>query len=936
MLAQMKLWRLFLINPPVARLSRIRLYLIFIALTLLVPLVGIAFVSLQVPKIEQATYDNLQAIAKLKSEQIEYWLTERNGDGKVFMSSAGINAQIYKLIQRKADTQAFEAIANYFQSLLDNHSYSNIHLLDTQGHLLLTQGENSDVPLDRQDLDLIALSMTSKQVQRNALYRDEMGNAHLDWAIPVLIANAEGEHVVAVILMRVSADQFLYPLIQTWPIISASAETLLVRHDGKFILYLNELRHRHNSALTLKLPDNNPRLAAAVAVNTSVPGINSGLDYRGVEVLAAYRPIAGTDWHIVAKVDRDEVLAPLWHTLYWIGFIALFAVVAIMLAVWLVWRQQQRMQQLELQAQQSKTEKILQYFFDLPFIGMAIISPETKRCLQCNHHLCNMIGYTQTEITEINWVDITHPEDINLDNVQFERIVRAELEGYAINKRFIHKDGATVYTRMELKGIHNPEGSVEYILATIEDITLRTQIEAVQLFLAKTGSGAGNESFFSALARFLAENLCMDFVCIDRLDGDGLTAHTVAVWCDGHFEDNVTYALKDTPCGDVVGKVVCCFPASVTQYFPKDQVLQDLRAESYFGVTLWGNTGQPIGLIALIGRRPLANASSVEAILKLVAQRAAGELEHLEAEKNLHLAASVFSHAREGILITQQDATIIDVNEAFTRITGYSRDDVIGKNPRMLSSCRQNKAFYTAFWHDLIEKGHWYGEIWNRHKSGEVYAVIQTISAVYDNDGKPKHYVALFSDITLLKLHEQKLEHIAHYDPLTNVPNRVLLNDRLRQCMAQAVRQNQRLAVAFIDIDGFKAINDNHGHEAGDQLLITLAARMKDALREDDTIARFGGDEFVAVLVDLADDSACMPLITRLLAVAAQPVEFGNIALQVSASLGITFYPQMEKDIDAKQLLHQADQAMYQAKLAGKNGYSIFDANGGTTTISEF
>ena len=921
----MKLRGIFLINSLVARLSRSRLYLAFIALMLLIPLLGIAFVSLQVPKIEQATYDNLQAIARLKSEQIEYWLAERNGDSQVLMSSSGINAQIAKWIQRKADTQASDAILNYFHSLLDNYSYNRIYLLDTQGHLLLTQGENSDVPLDRQDLDLIALSMTSKQVQRNALHRDERGYAHLDWAIPVLIANAEGEHVVGVILLRVLADQFLYPLIQTWPVISASAETLLVRQDGEFILYLNELRHRHNTALTLKLPDNNPRLPAAVAVNTTLPGIISGVDYRGVEVLAAYRPIAGTDWHIVAKVDRDEVLAPLWHTLYWIGGIAFFAVIVIVLTLRLLWRQQQRTQQLELQAQQNRTEKLLQHFFDLPFIGMAVISPETKRCLQCNHYLYKMMGYTQKEMAGMDWVDITHPEDIDLDNVQFERMVRAELEGYAINKRFINKDGATVYTRMALKCIRKPEGSVEYILATIEDITLRTQIEAVQLFLAKNSSGAENEPFFSALAQFLAENLCMDFVCIDRLDGDGLTAHTVAVWCDGHFEDNVTYALKDTPCGDVVGKAVCCFPASVTQYFPKDQVLQELRAESYFGVTLWGNTGQPIGLIAVIGRRPLANTSSAEAILKLVAQRAAGELERLEAEKNLHLAASVFTHAREGILITQQDATIIDVNDAFTRITGYSRDDVIGKNPRMLSSGRQNKAFYTAFWHDLIEKGHWYGEIWNRHKSGEVYAVIQTISAVYDNQGNPKHYVALFSDITLLKLHEQELEHIAHYDPLTNVPNRVLLNDRLHQGMTQALRREKQLAVAFIDLDGFKAINDNHGHEAGDQLLITVAARMKDALREGDTVARFGGDEFVALLVDLADESASVPLITRLLAAAEQPVEFGNITLQVSASLGITFYPQLEKDMDATQLLHQADQAMYQAKLAGKNCYRAFE-----------
>ncbi len=166
----------------------------------------------------------------------------------------------------------------------------------------------------------------------------------------------------------------------------------------------------------------------------------------------------------------------------------------------------------------------------------------------------------------------------------------------------------------------------------LSDITERTRLEEVQDFLARTSSGSANEPFFNALARYLAQSLSMDFVCIDRLEGEGLTAQTLAVWCDGHFQDNVRYALKDTPCGEVVGKRVCCFPASVGQFFPRDQVLQELRAESYVGATLWSHTGQPIGLIAVIGRTPMANRSLAEAMLRLVAGRAAGELERLDAE----------------------------------------------------------------------------------------------------------------------------------------------------------------------------------------------------------------------------------------------------------------------------------------------------------------
>ncbi|MES2013954.1 MAG: EAL domain-containing protein [Pseudomonadota bacterium] len=295
------------------------------------------------------------------------------------------------------------------------------------------------------------------------------------------------------------------------------------------------------------------------------------------------------------------------------------------------------------------------------------------------------------------------------------------------------------------------------------------------------------------------------------------------------------------------------------------------------------------------------------------------------AEKKLKLAASVFSHAREGIMITEANGIIIDVNDAFTTITGYGRDEIIGQNPRVLSSGRQDKEHYVAMWNSLIEKGYWYGEVWNRRKNGEVYAEMQTVSAVRDDEGKIQQYVSLFSDITVIKEHQSHLEHIAHYDALTGLPNRALLADRLHQGMSQAQRRRKLLAVAFLDLDGFKSINDDHGHDAGDQLLIVLSGRMKQALREGDTLARIGGDEFVAVLADLDDVSTSVPMLNRLLAAAAQPVQIGNLALRVSASLGVTFYPQAE-DIDADQLQRQADQAMYQAKLAGKNRYHIFDA----------
>ena len=293
-----------------------------------------------------------------------------------------------------------------------------------------------------------------------------------------------------------------------------------------------------------------------------------------------------------------------------------------------------------------------------------------------------------------------------------------------------------------------------------------------------------------------------------------------------------------------------------------------------------------------------------------------------QSEARLQLAASVFTHAREGIMITDPAGAIIDVNETFTLITGYSREEVLGRNPRLLSSGRHDRAFYDEFWRSLLNQDLWIGEIWNRRKSGEIYAEMQTISAVRDTEGQVKQYLSLFSDITTLKEHESRLESIAYHDALTGLPNRLLLHDRLQHAMLQTKRRKDMLALVYLDLDGFKNINDQHGHASGDALLIGVAKNIKLTLREGDTLARLGGDEFIILLVDLYQRSDCEPMLERILAAAAEPVHCAGQYLQLSASLGVAYYPQAA-EVDATQLLQQADQAMYRAKHEGKNRFRI-------------
>lgn len=298
--------------------------------------------------------------------------------------------------------------------------------------------------------------------------------------------------------------------------------------------------------------------------------------------------------------------------------------------------------------------------------------------------------------------------------------------------------------------------------------------------------------------------------------------------------------------------------------------------------------------------------------------------EQKRLEASLRLAASVFSHASEGIIVTDAQANILDVNAAFSRITGYSREEVLQENPRILHSGKQDAGFYRNLWQQLVKQGEWRGEIWNKRKDGIVYPQMLMISAVKNKQGETTHYIGLMSDITVLKEKQEQLKRNAYYDLLTDLPNRLLLLDRLNRLMHLAQRHNTLIAVIFLDLDGFKHINDHYGHLVGDQFLIKIANSMKRVLRDEDTLARIGGDEFIVLLSDLPHRDEALPIVNRLLEAANMSFDIEGHLLQASASLGLDYYPSSNEDLTAEQLLRRADQAMYETKQAGKNGYTIF------------
>ncbi|MCM2285492.1 MAG: EAL domain-containing protein [Desulfobacula sp.] len=321
--------------------------------------------------------------------------------------------------------------------------------------------------------------------------------------------------------------------------------------------------------------------------------------------------------------------------------------------------------------------------------------------------------------------------------------------------------------------------------------------------------------------------------------------------------------------------------------------------------------------------RLAAHFNAYMARLKTVHHELNREIEErIKAAAQLNIFKKVFENALEGISITDADGHILDVNQAFTDITGYSREEAAGQNPRILKSNRHDDAFYKEMWDQLKTRGYWAGEIWNRRKNGEAYPEILSINSIKQDDGEISHYVAVFHDISEMKLQQEKIQHQAYHDELTGLPNRYLVRDRLSMALKAARRQHTMVAVIFLDMDNFKFFNDSLGHASGDVLLQTLGDRLRKIIREQDTVARLGGDEFLVIAGDIKFQKEVLELADRLFEAMKAPFVIDGHELLISLSVGITLYP--EDGADADLLMKNADMAMYQSKISGKNRYHMF------------
>ena len=535
-------------------------------------------------------------------------------------------------------------------------------------------------------------------------------------------------------------------------------------------------------------------------------------------------------------------------------------------------------------------------FFNQP-ISLHLIASPDGTIQQVNQYWEKAFGYTPKALMGRAFFDLVHPDDVEASRAALNKVVQSKTTVCFIN-RYQHKNGQ--YRVLAWSAFAEGPGQTLYANAT--DITKQQQAEQ-SLIESNTHIG-GKYNQLQSLIKTIP-----DLVWLKDTAG-------VYQVCNRSFEK-----FFGAKAEDIIGKTDYDF---VNKELADSYKIHDLAVIKHKKPSIYEEriTFADDGHIELLEstKTPMFDTEG-----KVIGTLGVGHniTQRKEAERNLALAANVFSHSREGIFITDPKGNIVSTNDAFSFISGYSKEEALGKKTKFLQSKQQPPERYKTMWQTLIEKDHWSGEVWNQHKNGTPYAIILTLSTIRDEADNVINYVGLFTDITTMKEHQEQLEYIAHHDLLTNLPSRILLTDRLNQAMAQCLRHQQSLAVVFLDLDYFKEVNDRYGHDAGDKLLIALAKRLKKVLREGDTLARIGGDEFVAVLTNIDNSQNCTPMLERLLQVAATPVLINDVEVKVSASLGVTLYPQ--DNVDADQLMRHADQAMYIAKQQGKNRYHWFD-----------
>ena len=713
--------------------------LLTISLLLVVPLMALSIAWLHGPQVERDAYANLEVVARLKSEQIERWLAERLGDGQTIAANHEMTKAVAEL-QRSANPgiDQIEDIRRWLDAIRQAYNYPALQLIDPQGKVLLEIGEHFQP--DKETLQLAAQTLAKGEVEHGELYiENEDTLPSLNILIPLQQTVSGERQPVAVVLLHLHPDQSIFPLILTWPSASASGETLLVARQGDSVVFLNALRHAANTALKLKRPLADPLLPAAAAVRSGIAGTTRGKDHRGVDVLAAYRPVAGTDWHVVSKIDRDEAMAPLWNLVFWITLVTSAALGAVAITLTLLWRQQRRAQQLAAQAEQSHRvhESEARFRAVAQTARDAIVTADaTGHIVGWNPAAERMFGFSESEITGQDLTRII-PERYHKAAMDgFRLMMSGDPEGKdgSIAELFgRRKDNSEMLLERAVSLWETTNG--RFYTCTMRDITERKQQEA------KT-------------RQLLMEN---ETILRNALVGIVYLKQRRVVSCNRRFEEILGYSP-----GELIGE-------SSALFYDTYERFQEVGDRAYSALAVQKTFSEEVMLRHKDGHifHGALNGCAIDP-----AQPNEGSIwiyadisERRHAEEESRKLLQAVEQASVTIVITNKQGVIEYVNPSFTRTTGFSRRDAIGQNPSILQSGETPEATYQELWNTINAGEVWRGVLLNRCKNGENIWEDTSISPIIDEHGVITHFVAVKEDVTeRIGIHQQLIDHQFHLE----------------------------------------------------------------------------------------------------------------------------------------------------------------------------
>lgn len=813
-----------------------------------------------------------------KTQFLHYWLQERNYDVALLQADQALQQ---KLIAYQADRDPthLSALTPKLERLLAPHAFSRVELYLEKSLLVLGSSQKL---------------MNWPAVGEYPVFACDdvtlLFNCRLGWQIMLPTATEQS----AFLRLEVALAQFVLP----------------------------ELSTQFDPSLTI---------VAAVTPEQPQP-----LDGQ----LLQYMPIQLGQLHVQTTASLEQVLKPVNTLVSWLSLISMVVFSMLAIGALLYWRQLILAHQLSLKGREQEKSQLQTAFFSSPFVGMAIVSRPDLRLIELNTRLQQMLledeSLQQKPLQQIvavqDWPILQQTlAQLPAENAQMSCPLLLNRAGQP-----------PLQVQLSVYALKPEQRGESVLLLSLEDVSERLHFKSnlsrrAQLMatMATLSQQLLQDSDWLGVLRTnlpsLAKHLQADNIFLYQCHhhADGADAWRLANWraqvlnVHHDFVHLTAALLKEFELdsrlsrGEVVAGPLSAFSAKTQQMLG----VNGTQALAVFPVMIdqfwWGFIG-----LSSEQTNWCWNQSELDT-LKLLADNFGNAIKRQQFETSLQQAAVVFENTREGIMVTDHENRIIQVNQSLLDMLGYEEDEVLGQNPNMFSSGRHHPTFYRELWQQLQVQGHWQGEIWNRRKNGEIYPELLSINSIFAPDGSIKNYVAVFADITQLKASQQELEFLAHHDVLTGLPNRLMMLSRLDGVIDTASRQNQSFALMMLDLDRFKYVNDSFGHPAGDELLKLVAERLLLRLRKVDTLARFGGDEFMVLLPVLEHEEDAGRLASEIIEQLNQPwILSNNAEVRIGVSIGIALYPQ--HGTSGATLLQNADAALYRAKEQGRSRFAYY------------